>query len=279
MSVDSTLLEAAREVARRALAEDLAGYGDVTGRVFTAPGLAWVEACEDGVLSGTVAFVESARLVDPEVDVTFERDDGQDLRAGERVATISGRLSSIFALERTGLNLLSRLSGVATLTAKYVAETAGTGATIAGTRKTTPGLRALERAAIAHGGGRPHRFGLFDGAMIKDNHVAAAGGVRQAIELVRGGLSHVLALEVEIDSLEQLEEALGAGAKLVLLDNMDVGGVRRAVELVAGRAVVEVSGRVKLEDVRAYAEAGADVISAGALTTRAVWVDLSLVVG
>ena len=165
---------------------------------------------------------------------------------------------------------------MATLTAAFVAETEGTRARIAATRKTTPGLRALEKQAVVDGGGTPHRFGLFDGAMIKDNHVAAAGGVAAAVERVRGAAAHVHSLEVEVDTLEQLDEALAAGATIVLLDNMDTATVRAATEWVAGRALVEVSGRVRLERVRELAEAGVDIISVGALTTRAPWIDLGL---
>ncbi len=160
-----------------------------------------------------------------------------------------------------------------------MAETAGTDARIAATRKTTPGLRALEKQAVVHGGGTPHRFGLFDGAMIKDNHVAAAGGVRAALALVRSGAAHVHAVEVEVDTLDQLDEALAAGASIVLLDNMDTSAVRAAVARVSGRALVEVSGGVRLDRVRELAEAGVDVISVGALTTRAPWLDLGLDMG
>ncbi len=159
-----------------------------------------------------------------------------------------------------------------------MAETAGSAAVIAGTRKTTPGLRALEKQAIVDGGGSPHRFGLFDGAMIKDNHVAAAGGLAAAVAAVRAGLSHAHLLEVEVDTPAQLDEALAAGVPVILLDNMDVAAVRAAVARVAGRAVLEVSGGVTLELVREYAAAGVDVISVGALTTAAPWIDLSLVV-
>ena len=220
--------------------------------------------------------LETARQVDAELAVEVFIRDGERFAAGDVIAELRGPLAAILAAERTALNFLCRLSGVATLTAAYVAETAGTAARIAATRKTTPGLRALEKQAVVHGGGTPHRFGLFDGAMIKDNHVAAAGGVAAAISLVRAGAAHVHALEVEVDTLEQLDEALACGAAIVLLDNMDTATVRQAVELVAGRAVVEVSGGVRLERVRELAEAGVDVISAGALTTRAPWIDLAL---
>jgi nicotinate-nucleotide pyrophosphorylase (carboxylating) len=268
--------EAAYEAARRALAEDLAGYGDITGAAFTGPGAARVVAREAGVLSGTAAFEATAALVDPRLEVEQVVADGQAFAAGDTLATLRGPLAAIFAAERTGLNFFCRLSGVATLTARYVAEAAGTAARIAATRKTTPGLRALEKQAVVHGGGTPHRFGLFDAALVKDNHIAAAGGVRPAIDLVRAGAAHLHALEVEVDTLEQLDEALEAGATIVLLDNMDTPTVRVAVSRVAGRALVEVSGGVRLERVRELAAAGVDVISVGALTTRAPSIDLGL---
>ncbi len=275
---DTALRAAAHDAARRALDEDLAGFGDLAGRAFTAPGRARVEARADGVLSGVAVFVEAARLVDPELVVDVACAAGAPFASGVTLATLAGRQSSILALERTGLNLLARLSGVATITARYVAQTAGTAAVIAGTRKTTPGLRALEKQAIVDGGGSPHRFGLFDGAMIKDNHVAAAGGLPAAVAAVRSGLSHAHLLEVEVDTLDQLDQALAAGVPVVLLDNMDVATVRAAVSRAAGRAVLEVSGGVTLETVAAYAATGVAVISVGALTTAAPWIDLSLVV-
>ena len=268
--------EAAHEAARRALAEDLAGYGDITGAAFAGAGAARVVAREAGVLSGAAALEATAALVDLRLEVELAVADGQAFAAGATLATLRGPLAAIFAAERTALNFLSRLSGVATLTAHYVAETAGTNARIAATRKTTPGLRALEKQAVVHGGGTPHRFGLFDAALIKDNHIAAAGGVSLAVDLVRAGAAHLHALEVEVDTLDQLDEALEAGATIVLLDNMDTPMVRAAVEKVGGRALVEVSGGVRLKQVRDLAATGVDVISVGALTTRAPWIDLSL---
>jgi nicotinate-nucleotide pyrophosphorylase (carboxylating) len=275
---DTALRAAAHDAARRALAEDLAGFGDLAGRAFTAPGRARVEARADGVLSGVPVFCEAARLVDPELVVEFSCAAGASFVRGATLATLAGRQSSILALERTGLNLLARLSGVATITARYVAQTAGSAAVIAGTRKTTPGLRALEKQAIVDGGGSPHRFGLFDGAMIKDNHVAAAGGLPAAVAAVRAGLSHAHLLEVEVDTLDQLDQALAAGVPVILLDNMSVADVGAAVSRTAGRAVLEVSGGVTLETVGQYAATGVAVISVGALTTAAPWIDLSLVV-
>ncbi len=268
--------EAARQAARRALAEDLAGYGDITGAAFRGDGVALVVARERGVLSGFAALEATAALVDPALRAASLVADGNSFAAGVAVAELRGPLAAILAGERTGLNFLCHLSGIATLTASYVAQASGTAARIAATRKTTPGLRALEKQAVVHGGGTPHRFGLFDGAMIKDNHVLAAGGVAAAVALVRGGAAHLHGLEVEVDTLEQLDEALAAGAGIVLLDNMDTAAVREAVSRVAGRALVEVSGGVRLERVRELAAAGVDVISVGALTTGAPWIDFSL---
>lgn len=268
--------DAARQAAAAALAEDLAGYGDITGGAFAGTGTARVVTREDGVLSGRDAFLATAEMVGDALRVEFVFSDGEAFSAGETLAIVEGSLSAIFALERTGLNFLGRLSGVATLTARYVAQTSGTRARIAATRKTTPGLRALEKQAVVHGGGTPHRFGLFDGVMIKDNHVAAAGGVLAAAALVRAYAPHAAGLEIEVDSPAQVGDALEAGAAVILLDNMTTAEVRQAVHMIAGRALVEVSGGVRLERVRELAEAGVDVISVGSLTTRAEWIDIAL---
>lgn len=267
---------AVRSAVKRALREDIAGYGDITGSAFAGDGRAAVVAREEGVLSGILVLAEIARQVDERLEVAVRVHDGERFAAGDVLAELGGSFAAILAAERTALNFLCRLSGVATLTAAYVAAAAGTKARIAATRKTTPGLRALEKRAVAHGGGVPHRFGLFDGALIKDNHIAAAGGVAAAVARVRAGAAHLHAIEVEVDTLEQLDEALAAGATLVLLDNMDPETVAVAVRRVAGRALVEASGGITLERVREYAETGVDVISFGALTTRARWVDLAL---
>lgn len=272
----SAATDAARRAAAAALAEDLAGYGDITGGAFEGAGAARVVAREAGVLSGRDAFNATAEMVGDALRVEFAFSDGESFSAGETLATVQGSLSAIFALERTGLNFLGRLSGVATLTALYVAQTSGTRARIAATRKTTPGLRALEKQAVVHGGGTPHRFGLFDGVMIKDNHVAAAGGVLAAGALVRAHAPHVAGLEIEVDSPAQVGHALEAGAAVILLDNMTTAEVRQAVHMIAGRALVEVSGGVRLERVRELAEAGVDIISVGSLTTRAEWIDIAL---
>lgn len=268
--------DAAREAARIALAEDLAGYGDVSGAALTGDQSGRIVAREGGVLSGSRAFSAAASLVDPDLRAEFLVADGERFAAGSIIATLQGSIAAILAVERTGLNFLGRLSGVATLTARYVAETTGTKARIAATRKTTPGLRALEKQAVVDGGGTPHRFGMFDGVMIKDNHIAAAGGVLAAVALIREHAPHVHRLEVEVDTLEQLDEALAAGAGIVLLDNMSTAQVNEAVRRGDGRALVEVSGGVRLERVRELAAAGVDIISVGALTTGADWIDIGL---
>ena len=269
-------MDDAQLAARAALQEDLAGYGDLTGRVIEGKGSASVMARGGGLLSGSEPFAAVARLVDPDVVVAFHLPDGGRFDAGDVLATLKGDVSSLLALERTGLNFLGRLSGVASMTAAFVAETAGTKARIAATRKTTPGLRALEKRAVEHGGGLPHRFGLFDAAMVKDNHIRAAGGITAAVAAVRSWLGHVHTITVEVDSLDQIDEALACGVHVVLLDNMDVETVRAGVRQIAGRAIVEVSGGVTLDCVRPLAEAGVDVISVGALTTRSTWVDIAM---
>lgn len=266
----------ARRAAQRALDEDLAGYGDLAGRALEGDGRARIIAREAGVLSGTAAVREAARLVDERLAVTFLLRDGDRFGPADTLGGISGPLAGLLALERTALNFLGRLSGIATMTAAFVAETSGTRARIAATRKTTPGLRTLEKQAVVHGGGLPHRFGLFDAAMIKDNHIRAAGSVCAAVAAVRERIGHVHAIEVEADTLAQVQEALDCSVGVILLDNMGLQHVREAVLLAGGRATIEVSGGVRLEHVRPLAEAGVDVISAGALTTRAPWIDIAL---
>jgi nicotinate-nucleotide pyrophosphorylase (carboxylating) len=214
------------------------------------------------------------RALDP--DIGFERlvEEGETLSGPAPVARVTGSLRAILTGERTALNLLGRLSGIATLTRRYVDAVAGTGVAILDTRKTTPGLRALEKHAVASGGGRNHRFGLFDGVLVKDNHLRAAGSVRGAVERLRDATD--LPVEVECDTLEQVEEALAAGADAILLDNMSPDQLRAAVALARGRARIEASGGVTLDTVRAIAETGVDEISVGALTHSAPALDVSL---
>lgn len=230
-----------------------------------------------------VSGLEAARAVfgevDPEVRFTALVDEGDAMRAKIALAEVEGPARSILAAERVALNLLMRLSGIATLTWRYVEAVEGTETAITDTRKTTPGLRVLEKAAVRAGGGTNHRSGLDDGVLIKDNHLALAGGVAEAVRKVRMRASHLLKVEVEIEDLDQLREALDAGADAILLDNMTPEEVRSAVEIARGRdpgVLIEVSGGIDLETVRRYAGAGPDLISVGALTHSAPAVDITL---
>lgn len=260
-----------------ALAEDV-GAGDVTteGTVEEdAVGTAELVLREPGVVAGLRAAEIVFRALDE--DVVFEglAEDGDVVdSAPATVAVVSGSLRGILTGERTALNFLARLSGIATLTNRYVDAVAGTGVEILDTRKTTPGLRALEKHAVACGGGRNHRFGLDDGVLVKDNHLRAAGSVAEAVRGLRG--STTLPIEVECDTLEQVAEALAARVDAILLDNMSLDELRAAVGLVDGRARLEASGGVSLETVRAIAETGVDEISVGALTHSARSLDVSL---
>lgn len=268
-------LSAVREVVARALAEDLGVYGDLTaGLVPPEATVAAVLASRaDGVLAGRRCADEAFRAVDSSTVVEWSLSDGDRLHPGAVIGRVSGRLASVLTAERTALNLLGHLSGVATLTRRY-ADAAGPGARIRDTRKTTPGLRALEKAAVRAGGGVNHRGSLSDGILVKDNHLAGLS-IPEAVAAAHRRWPGI-ACQVECDTLEQLEVALEAGADLVLLDNMDPDTVSAAVSLVAGRIPVEVSGRVTLESVAAYAEAGADLISVGALTHSAPVLDIGL---
>jgi nicotinate-nucleotide pyrophosphorylase (carboxylating) len=261
-----------------ALDEDLGG-GDVTSRLAVDPdaaGVGRVLAKAEAVVSGLAVFDAVMRRVDPRIRVTAVAEDGSRAAAGDPIAIAEGPLASLLAAERTALNFLQRLSGVATLTRRFVdALPPGTKAVIADTRKTTPGMRALERLAVLHGGGRNHRPDLGGGVLIKENHVAAAGSVAAAIARCAAGAPHTMRIEIEVRNEDELARAIGAGAEVVLLDNMDPARIRRCVELAAGRVVVEASGGVSLATVAAIAAAGVDVISVGALTHSAPAADLS----
>jgi nicotinate-nucleotide pyrophosphorylase (carboxylating) len=230
------------------------------------------------VLAGAEAVELAAMVVGGEVRVASLREDGTLFEAGTVIAELEGNVRALLALERVTLNVLQHLSGVATLTRRYVAAVEGTRARIVDTRKTLPGLRSLQKYAVRVGGGHNHRFHLADGILIKNNHIAAVGGVRQAVELARKHGPHTLRVEVECRSLDQVDEALAAGAEAILLDNMDLSTLRLAVERVGGRALTEASGGVTLATVRAIAETGVDLISVGALTHSAPAVDLHMLV-
>ena len=267
-----------REAVRLALAEDI-GPGDITGAVTVEAqvrGRGVFLAKQSGVLAGLDVAAECFRQVDE--SVAFERlvGEGERFAAGDHLATVEGPARALLAAERVALNFLQRLCGVATLTRRFADAVEGTRAVIVDTRKTTPGLRALEKAAVLAGGGRNHRFALYDGVLIKDNHIAVAGGVKQAIERARAGAPHTMKIEIETTTLEQVRQALAAGADIIMLDNMDLQTMAEAVALVDGRALVEASGGMTPERVRAVAETGVDLISAGSITHSAPAVDISL---
>lgn len=267
-----------RETVEGFLNEDI-GHGDITTELVVDPslqGMARIEAREDFVVAGIDVARTCFEILDGSVTWETVTPDGTRVSAGGTIARVSGPLAALLTGERTALNLLARLSAVATLTARFVDAIQGTKARIIDTRKTTPGLRILEKAAVRTGGGGNHRFGLDDGILIKDNHVRAAGGVSEAVKRARNSAPHGLVVEVEVTTLEELDEALAAGAPAILLDNMDPETVRVAVERARGEAALEASGGMDLDNVRAYAEAGVDLISIGALTHSAGSVDISL---
>jgi nicotinate-nucleotide pyrophosphorylase (carboxylating) len=266
-------------VVRAALLEDLGRAGDITTEA-VVPAEATVEAViaarQPGVLAGLDAALLAFELLDPALRIERRRIDGDRISRGEPVAHISGRARGVLGAERTALNLLSRMSGVATATRALANAVAGYKAKIVCTRKTTPGLRVLEKEAVRFGGGANHRFGLDDAMLIKDNHIALAGGVRQALERARRHAGHLVKIELEVDTLDQLAEALEVGVDAVLLDNMTPEDLRRAVAMVDGRAVTEASGRITLETAPGIAATGVDLISSGWITHSAPNLDLGL---
>lgn len=265
---------------RHALTEDLGPMGDATVAAVIAPGLRYaarLNARGAGVASGLQVAAMVFRLVDPGLQITPLVADGTGFAPGETLMRIEGSAASILMAERVALNFAGRLSGIASLTAAFVAETRGTQTRITCTRKTTPGLRAVEKAAVRHGGGANHRFGLSDAILIKDNHISAAGGVQAVLQAARKARSHMMRIEIEVDRLDQLEEVLNiGGADVVLLDNMDTPTLQQAVRMVAGRMVTEASGNMALPRIAEVAATGVDYISVGALTHSAPVADLGL---
>jgi nicotinate-nucleotide pyrophosphorylase (carboxylating) len=262
-----------------ALAEDLGQAGDITTDNIVPADLrstARIVARKAGVVAGLALAEASFKALDPECSFERSVEDGARVEAGEAIALIAGKTRALLSAERVALNFLGRLSGVATLTARYVAAVKGTKASIVCTRKTTPGLRALEKYAVRAGGGANHRFGLYDAVLVKDNHIAAAGGIAPALERLFAARRHLVKVEVEVDTLAQLEEALRFPVDAVLLDNMDAASLRKAVAMTGGRVLTEASGGVNLETVREIAETGVDLISVGALTHSAPCLDLGL---
>lgn len=265
-------------IVRNALAED-AGRGDITTELIVplhALARAKIVARKDGVVAGLVAVEPAFRLTDEACTVAASAPDGTSVAAGQEIAEVTGPARALLTAERAALNFLGHLSGIATITHSLVQAIKGSKARITCTRKTTPGLRLLEKYAVRCGGGTNHRFDLADAILIKDNHIKAAGGLREAVEKARKRLPQLNEVEVEVDTLEQLELALGMGVRSVLLDNMTPDELRRAVEMTKGRAVLESSGGVTRENVRVIAESGVDFISAGAITHSAPALDVGL---
>src|SRR6266446_3535970 len=266
-------------VVRAALLEDLGRAGDITTEAIV-PLEATVEAViaarQPGVVAGLDAALLAFELVDPTLRIQQLCEDGARISRGETVARISGRARGVLGAERTALNFLCRMSGIATATRGLADAIAGYKAKIVCTRKTTPGLRTLEKHAVRLGGGANHRFGLDDAMLIKDNHIALAGGVGPALERARAHAGHLVKIELEVDTLDQLAEALEIGVDAVLLDNMDPATLRRAVAMVDGRAVTEASGRITQESAPAIAASGVDLISSGWITHSAPILDLGL---
>ena len=266
-------------IVRQALIEDLGRAGDITtDAIAPADRIAGavMASRQEGVIAGLETAALAFRLIDPAIGFTALVSDGARVKHGETVARIEGPARGMLSAERVALNFVSRLSGIASATARFVAAVAHTKARIVCTRKTTPLLRSLEKYAVRAGGGMNHRFGLDDAALIKDNHVAIAGGVAEAIRRVRSRVGHLVKIEVEVDTLAQLEEALGVGVDAALLDNMSLDQLREAVAMIDGRAVGEASGRVTLETAPAIAETGVDLISVGWLTHSAPILDIGL---
>lgn len=267
-----------RKLIQAALEEDISTGDITTTAVLTGneTGKAKALAKAELVAAGMGVFKEAFFVLDSKLQFTGYYDDGQMVQKGGVLAEISGNLGSILTAERVALNFLQRMCGIATLTRKYVDTIKGTRAKILDTRKTAPGLRCLDKYAVKIGGGMNHRFGLYDGVLIKDNHIAAAGGISKAIARARGRYPHTLKVEVEVKNLLELEEAFTSGADVIMLDNMAVGDMKKAADIINGRVPLEASGNVSLANVRQIAETGVDFISVGALTHSVPAADISL---
>jgi len=264
----------------RALEEDLGRAGDITS-IATVPeatsGRAVVVARQPGVIAGLPLVAAAFRRLSPEIAIAPQARDGAAVEAGTKLMTISGNARVILGAERTALNFLGHLSGIATATSAFVERIAHTKARVVCTRKTTPGLRALEKYAVRCGGGHNHRFGLYDAMLIKDNHIAVAGGIAAVLKRAKAAAGHLVKIEIEVDSLDQLKEVLDVGlADVMLIDNFDLQSMRNAVALVAGRLVIEASGGITLDSAAAIAETGVDYLSSGALTHSVQNLDIGL---
>jgi len=271
-------IRAIRKIIKTALKEDI-GNGDVTANSIipadtTARGI--ITAKSQGIIAGLDIAMEVFRILDPNSVFVKLVPEGHAVYERQDIAKVEGLARALLSGERTALNFLQRLSGIATLTAKYVQAASGYKTKIIDTRKTTPGLRLLEKYAVRVGGGHNHRFGLYDAVLIKDNHISVAGGITQAVARARAFIPHTMKIEVEVETIEQIQEAMESRADIIMLDNMDLEGMAEAVKLINGKALVEASGGIKLENVALVAATGVDLISAGALTNSAMPLDISM---
>lgn len=267
-----------RPIIIKALEEDI-GHGDITTSAIIRDSLeakGLIIAKEDFVLAGIGVASECFKTLDPEIIFKERFGDGNKVKARKVIAEVKGNAQTILMAERVALNFLQRLSGIATLTSKYVEKIKGTKAKIVDTRKTTPGLRVLEKYAVRMGGGFNHRFGLYDAVLIKDNHIELSGSIKKAVENVKGKTSHTTRIEVEARSLKEVKDALQSGVDIIMLDNMDLETTGKAVKLIKGKALIEASGNINLDNVREMAKTGVDLISIGAITHSAPAVDISL---
>lgn len=269
------------ETVRRALVEDV-GKGDLTTNALVpenarAQGVIYSKA--HGILAGMSAAERTFQYLDPQIEINWELVDGSRLVPGSVIARVKGKGRALLTAERVALNFLQRLSGIATATREILKILEGTKAQLIDTRKTTPGLRLLEKYAVRAGGGCNHRLGLDDGVLIKDNHIKIAGGIKEAIRRAKAGVPHTIKIEVEVESLAQLKDALDAGADIIMLDNMSLDTMREAVRITAGRVPLEASGGISKETIRKVAETGVDLISVGAVTHSAKALDISMDIG
>lgn len=266
------------DIIKKALLEDM-NYGDITSETLlsgTEKSTADLIAKESGVISGIGVFEKTFMMVDSLCEIEWFVSEGEEVSNGQRLAVISGSSINLLRAERTALNLLQRMSGISTMTSLYVKAVKPYDARIVDTRKTLPGLRVLDKIAVKQGGGHNHRFNLSDAVMIKDNHIRALGSIKEAVDRARAGIPHTTKIEVEVESLVELKEALDAGADIIMLDNMNNEQMRQAVLMTNQRAILEASGNVTLERVNAIAATGVDVISVGALTHSVKALDISL---
>jgi nicotinate-nucleotide pyrophosphorylase (carboxylating) len=279
MMLDSITMKLnADPLIRSALKEDITSDDVSTNSVMPEPKTGTVDliAKGDGILCGAQVFQRTFQLLDPQTEVIWEKKDGDAVKKGERLAVVNGDIRVLLSGERTALNYLQRMSGIATYTHQMAEKLKGSGIKLLDTRKTTPNNRIFEKYAVTVGGGCNHRYNLSDGVMLKDNHIGAAGGIRQAVEAARTYAPFVRKIEVETETLDMVKEALDAGADIIMLDNMDHAQMQEAVELIDGRAEIEASGNVSMENLESFRDLGIDYVSSGALTHSAPILDLSL---